>query len=348
MAKLASNSGLRRGALLCLALLVAGLGLSSLAARPEHSAGREYVASLSEEKRDELSRNYERFMALDRAERDRIARLDEDLDNARDGQELRALIPRYYDWLAHLPEGEATKLQSLPVAERIVKIRQESEQQKTLRRNRDDRAVLLAFFEQQIIATLPEPERQRLEQAPPLERRMIAMREFSRGGLAGELFKLSDDDVAQLRDKLSPDLRARLARALGPVDRGRVIVSRLRDIPRGPAEDSAMLFNDEERRANDKAMKEFFEHELSQAQRDHLLSLPATQMESQLRREYMRSKFPWLPSRGGALPEYRRGNRDWDERERQREFKPGVNNRKNRDRSPRPDKKGKLPDAPLG
>lgn len=110
---------------------------------------------------------------------------------------------------------------------------------------------------------------------------------------------LSEEDLADLRSKLSPEARQRLESR--PADVQWRMISGI--IPLYMLRQSAAKGGSRGQIASEEELAEFFEKELSPQQRDRLLSLPGEQVHRELWRTYVRWKLGKLASRPG----YRKG-----------------------------------------
>lgn len=82
------------------------------------------IAAMSDAEKLALRNKLERFDRLPADERQRLFNLNAQLEERSDGEELRQVMHRYYDWLKTLNSGQRLELQELPIQERIVKIKE--------------------------------------------------------------------------------------------------------------------------------------------------------------------------------------------------------------------------------
>ena len=87
--------------------------------------------------KEELNDNYSKFLGLSPEQQEQLTwYLHQKLDIDPNGERLRGVMHRYYDWLKTLSPGERSDLLSLPIADRVAKI-------KTLKQHQEAWAVKL-------------------------------------------------------------------------------------------------------------------------------------------------------------------------------------------------------------
>ncbi len=159
----------------------------------------------------------------------------------------------------------------------------------------------------QILEALPEAQRKQFgrelaQTKDPLRRHEIFMSMWLRIQLenAAKVPPPSPDDLADLRSRLSPDTRRRLAER-SPAEQWRTISS---VVPLFVLQQYAARRMDGALPAvTEEELAQFFEKELKPWQRDQLLSLPSDDMTRELWRAYIRWKLSQLPRAQGRAAE---------------------------------------------
>lgn len=276
-------------AILSLAAIAVSWGIVS--ATPDYAEAQRQVAELSPGERDRLMRNYERYRALDAQERRRLVALEKSVEADPDSAGLKQTMEGYYAWLKNLSPGQRADLQRLDATARIKKIQELYQGDLDKQVERDDWIQLVGWLENRALARLPEDERARVAARPPLERRILVIQRSSRDS-ERFLEDLTQSEVDELTASLRGDLGNRLRKARNLREARMVLFGRMFELPRKMASDPDSLFSGEAVLENQQALKEFFENELPDEERDQLLSLPPDEMLRNLRREYFRQAFP--------------------------------------------------------
>lgn len=281
---------------------------------------RALIEQMSDAEKDSLARALERFQELDPSEQQRLRRLRQKIESSSNSAELEQVVHGYYDWLATLTPGKRSEIQALPPKERMAAVVRELQEE--ARRNQErlslqDYIVLADWlrdeFESRLLETVPEKKRQKFTDQSPTFRRativyMLARRMRDDGWRLLET--LSAESLDTLTSRLSPSSRELLVQA-GSLDAQRRVVARWvygfvhRSV--GQRQLSSLLSD-----VSDAELTEFFEKELSDEQRESLLSLSPEEMWHDLRVEYVRKQLPMpeliddRPYRGRG--DYRGGN----------------------------------------
>lgn len=296
-----SHAGIRRLRRIMLSgrlrqmLAVGGAALVILAswwaagARGDYSAAEARLAALSPVEKDRLRRNYDRFAQLDRAEQKAALTLESELTADPRQAELRAVMRDYYQWLTTLTAGQRAELARLATDQRVARIRELRAAQARDAEKLADRLAIVRWIDQKTLERLmTAEERKKAEQAPPMDRRLMVLREMRRGGLPELLDHLEPTDFTELRAQLSPRLDRELDAKPDRRQRWELIAKETGSWMRSWGEGGSLgLFSPEEQAENQAALKEFFENKLDDAERDRLLSLPPDEMERELRKAYL-------------------------------------------------------------
>ncbi len=260
---------------------------------PEHEDRQEWVEALSDDKKVELAAQAKRFGSLPGAQRDRLRRLQREIQSADDWESLQLNLLTYGQWLSQLTVGEREELREglagRAADEQLDRVRRfvRRENQRSSRRLSADDAERLrrAVFE------LVEERRAQILQE--MRRRGAADRARRLEGPRGAFIILNwalqnEQSAHEARERivgqLSSDARDHLAR-LGPRSRQLQLWQWIRDSLQanwGPGE-----------------LERYFADELSNDQRERLLNLPPGEMQAELERLYMASE---LGFRGGFEP----------------------------------------------
>lgn len=273
-------------------------------------ARRQHVAALAPAEKEALRRKFERFEALDPQEKQRLRELCRQVEADPQAAELKAVLGRYGKWLASLAplrRQELLELQPQARVQRIKSMIEDQTERDSKRLAQADQAALVKWMEQmaiqhesQLIELVPVDRRGKMKDVPANVRaRMLMFSMWWRWqgmGPGGRPALLKDDDLAGLRTALSADARQRLE-GKPPAEQWKQVSGWVRQIVRQQMSGGKGfgLVSEEE-------LARFFEHDLNSNQRDYLLSLPADEMQRELRRLYLSpGKGPDEPSR---WPEY--------------------------------------------
>jgi hypothetical protein len=287
------------------------------------AARRQRVRAMSAADKEELQRAEERFADLDAAERQRLWKLQDDLQQAADGAQLRSVMRRYHEWLKTLSAYGRAELAELEPAGRIAWIQRRLEEERTHRAARPpsskDMDKLLqwmkeyaASHESQLLAALSEAERKELGGSQPMRARRAFWQAWQHWQAAepGQLpAMVSDKDLASLRARLSPEVRERLE-AIPPDRQWQLVIRWLAQSMQHPV--ALRGLHGPLTGADDKRLADFFEKDLTDQQRDWLLGLPGEEMQQQLQRLFFQRQFFGRnrpPGRPGFRPDdARRGH----------------------------------------
>jgi hypothetical protein len=97
---------------------------------PDLQARREAVEALTPDERERLRRNFERYQALDDAERWKLRELADKIQSSPQRDALRHAMLRYQDWLRRRPAAERAALAALPPEQRVARIKEKLAQQR--------------------------------------------------------------------------------------------------------------------------------------------------------------------------------------------------------------------------
>jgi len=289
---------------------------------------REKIESMTPAEKQQLLQREAEFESLSASKQERIRKLHEELQNAPDAEQLRQVMRRYHEWLDALPSYQRAQLLELAPADRIKRIQEIRNEQRNEQKianawrptSTDFEAIsrwqdeFATKYEARLVERLKDDQRAPWEKLDSRWRRghvKFLMTQLADHGRPprpapmpgpGEKIRpedrrppsISDDDLATLRAKLSPEAQKRLAEAprgeqwatvVGWVRqefRRQWLAGRLRGPGGGPGSGSGPRPP-----VDDEHLIEFFEHELTGADRDRLLELPAEDMQRELRKMYL-------------------------------------------------------------
>jgi hypothetical protein len=277
---------------------------------------RQYVEGLSAGRKEELQRLKERFDALDGDQQQQLRTLDDTLQKSPDAQYLRQVMRRYYEWFKTLASYTRAELAEMEPANRIKSVEERlkkdqardvsrrlgAEDMKNLQKWTKDYAAL---HEKEFRATLHDQQlKERLAKLSPTKGYQLMFFGMLRQAAGAERPQglLTEADLAKLRAALSPEAGQYL-QTLPPDRQWRQVAEWMRHAARQRQAHGAIA------RPNDEALANFFEHDLSDEERDRLLSLPGEEMQRELQRLYWnltrpgpRGGSPHGPRSGGGRP----------------------------------------------
>jgi len=283
----------------------------ALSSRDSLAAKREEAARLSESEKADLEDKRQRFEKLDPAEQTRLRELQAELARDPSPESLHATLADYLKWKAQLAPKESAMLAGLSPTERAARVTTVVAEQQAIANRRfsdADSEKLIAWLvsevrthQDRILATMPVSVRERFENMGDRERMygLIFHLLSPRGGPAK--FEEFVADLPKLRAQLSPAAQARWDVAAKNKDEFKLLLT---DWLRQSVERTIALHDHGKQylAVNDQELQRYFEHVVSEQQRQRLLALPKEEMMAQLRREYLRSKGEWKDPSGKSGP----------------------------------------------
>jgi len=286
------------------------------------------IEAMSAADKSELRLKLERFEKLPTDERKRRIELYEALDQHAEGEQLREVMHRYYDWLKTISSVERLKLQELPPEERITEIKriiasQERKQFEEFTRDafrdikpkREDFQAIRTWFDQwlsghkdEILANEPKLYdhipwlKDRLEDASD-DRKLFVIWVWMFRVPDVKAIMPSDEDFQELAAKLDKETQNKLQSE--PPDRQRGLLGALMQ---------AAVFSHFQNRVDDDELQKFY-RKLPEKRQAELAALPPERFDSELRREYMRENGTrFFGGRPPGSPWDRDRDRDRDDR----------------------------------
>ena len=284
------------------------------------AARRQRVRDMSDAQKEELFRHREQLRALGTGEQHRIALLHEQLQTDRQGEQLRETMNHYCRWLATLSPYRRANLLDMKPQDRLKAIKQtlqEHARSESKRLDAKDRDVLVQWLDQyakdhesQFYELLPENRRRQTAKMTPAMRHRIAFVMVCQRWQSGDAAvhpPATEQEMAALRSRLSADTRSRLESK--PVaEQPRVLTNWLQQAARQEVlarrGEGGVLFGFDEQLAD------FFEYQLSDEERDRLMSLPGDEMQQRLHELFL-MKGKGVEPGGRAKPGDHRGDRPW-------------------------------------
>lgn len=261
---------------------------------------RARIENMTLEKKQKLLQASERFAALTSAEQQALRELHAYLQHEPRSERLCALMRRYVEWWKNLPSYSRMEVLELPPKERIewIKARLREEQKREGGRHlgaKDIEALqtwLKEYLDKQessYLETLSKQERQQyVKLSPPMQRGAVFWHTWQRWQTPGpHKSPLSDKELAEIRSRLSQATRQRLE-ALPPERQWQLLVRWLLFSMRRPGSFAGP--SERPSPPDDERLVEFFEKELSDEQRERLLSLPGDEMHRELQRLFLSSR----------------------------------------------------------
>jgi len=288
------------------------------------------ISQMSPTQKARLVEKQKKFDSLSAKERDRLRQLHRDLEQLPDTSELKGVMYRYADWLRALPPDLRAELIDLSPKERIDRVIElkadpplfsESQVASKIETLPKDMKKIMRWsktfvetYESKIVSSLPRDRQRRLDSIDPAIRRqmvlLVLLRRTQQGAFDNNS-KIFEKELANLRSSLSP--KAQKMMASQPPSKQWQIVSSLvgrRLMQRSPNR----LRSQNTRQIIPEELLYFFEHKLSDAERERLLRLPGVQMQEKLRQLYLQKTGPpaQSPVRRGKLrgSHFRRGIND--------------------------------------
>jgi anti-sigma-K factor RskA len=252
------------------------------------TARREWIETLTPEKKTELAARFERFERLQPAEKERLFELNRAIDESPDHKLLDATLTTYASWIQSRTQGEQVELRDrdLSTKERLKMAKRLIEQSNRVARRQlsmeDERALQEAILE---IVEQRRPEflsNLRAEGNPNPEGRIESQSasQVALGIIGHGLFRERNDDRRRkLQDQLVSRLSPEAQDYFDELDGWR----RSRQLWQ-------WTFAALEPSLRPQSLEEFFTEKLTSDQREYLLGLPYSEMEEQLQQMYMASQ----------------------------------------------------------
>lgn len=300
------------------AVLLGLIAAAPLLAMDWLSEREQQVEQMTPAEKEELNENYEKFLALPPEEQEQLRELHQKLDTDPNGERLRGVMHRYYDWLKTLPAGQRADLLSLPIADRVAKI-------KTLKQHQEASAVKLSdgshltTADVQVLSDWVRKyaaahESELAKQMPPRHGEMHG--DFPRGEkpghermgqfaawrpwLGGKLPKVSKEEIDDLARHISAEPRRAIEALPNVSEQAELIHQWLQAIARTRFVGGGG-FGRQGRNVSSKALAKFFTHDLSKQEQDAISGISdKEEQHRELRRLYFQHLRATDSSAGAA------------------------------------------------
>lgn len=264
---------------------------------------RARIEQMPPEAKEQLRRHQDRLAAMDPAEQARLRQLARDIDQDPQSAQLRGIAPNYHQWVSRQPAEVREELMELPPAERLERVKKILDAQRaegTWRLPDKDADALRDWIrqyaeknEKQIADDLrAAASREGLLKEGGLNRLLqnvggaprsqwlqwLAMARWREVARATGGPPLSPDELAELRGKLSVESR-QLLEGQTPAEQWQVLHFWIWQL-------ISQHFTGGGKVSGDDQLLYFFEHELTDAEREKLYSLPPDEMQKKLTEMY--------------------------------------------------------------
>lgn len=279
--------------------------------------GRSTLAQLTAGDKAALAAKYERFQKLPTAEQDRLRALAAEFSTNGDASELLATLREYLRWKSKLVPQQSAMFVGLDAEARLKRVQAIAAEQVAAAAQEfsdADSKIVMGWLEAQVRAhqdklleNLPAIVRERFETMGSRERTWALMYYVisQKGGPGPSRFDVVEPQaLTELRGKLSPQAQARWAAAEKDPRDGDELKQLLSDWIRRSIERTVGYRGEgaaSTARIDDNDLRKYFEKELSESERQRLLALSPDDMQSQLRREYLRSRGLWKEPAAGRF-----------------------------------------------
>ena len=312
LAPMTTPGGARRSCLVVLILvaLVACVFQSAAAGADEVSV-RERLAAMTPAEREEFERKQRRFYELPEAEQERLRQLHTEITTAPDAAQLVQAMQRYHEWLKTLRPGERAELRSLPLDQRIQRIKQLRDNQALQRFRQMTASTLdaddlrhigewardyLRRHESEIVATMPPEQQQAYRESKDVRYKgFLLTMAFLR--LEANRLNISQEEVNDLLARLSPDAQKLLPRETDAQQRNRMLRTWIEVALWSP-----WRRDHPQPEVSQDELARFLEKEVSPEQREYLEGLPAELFRREAERLYH-----FYKRRGEGFPPRGRG-----------------------------------------
>lgn len=304
----------RIGAAVLIGAALIGEGVWMAQARDPLAAQRKAVAALDDATKAELVERWERYRKLSPDEQQRLRDLHAAIDADADPGRLRATLASYQQWKSGLSPVQSAELLGLDASARLQRVRAIADEQTAAAARHlsdDDAKKIVAWLERQIdsvqdklLDALPPDTRKRFESYDRRQRNwslimsLVSFRAAGGPPIGPKLENLSPAALAELHDDLSPAAQRVWDSAKSPDERKQLLGDWIRQavFRSMPHREGYGVRIDEDQ------LRNFVEHELTDAERARYSALPREEMNSQLRREYLRRKGLWKEPNFGDGP----------------------------------------------
>lgn len=296
-------------------LTLVGEGAFLARARDPLAAQRSAVAALDDPAKAELAERWERFRKLSPEEQQRLRELNAAVEADADPAGLRTTLAAYQQWKSGLSPVQSAELVGLDATARLARVRRFAAEQTAVAARHlsdEDAKRIVAWLERQfdqvqdkLLEALPDEARKRFDALDRRQRNwalIMSLASFRAAGgppIGPRLESLSPTALTELHDELSPAAQSVWDSAATPEERKQLLGDWIRQavFRQMPQRDGGYGS-----RIDEAELRRFFEHELTDAERNRYLGLPRDEMNAQLRRDYLRRKGLWKEPNFGDGP----------------------------------------------
>lgn len=273
------------------------------------------VKSLPVDQQSRLQRLNEQFANLPKAEQNRLRQLHRELWESEHGSRLYGVLERYRDWLATLSAGQRDDVLSLPIEERVAAIERIKNQQHAERFANQAQGLVpsdtatvgrwlrdyVVAHEQDFLKLLSPDMRKRITDSKnPQRRTRSLMILVGKNQLMKQVSPPRPEEFDELIQRLSPTAKKRLESATD----GQARIEIVHNWMEASLNSRVRFF-----KISAEMLDKFYTKELNPDQQERLDRLPATEMQSELRRMFIDSRMKRMMDQGGPGHEGRERGR---------------------------------------
>lgn len=261
------------------------------------------IQNLSPEEKQDLERKTQRFQELDGKERDRLRKLNAEIESSPDSKELLLVMEAFSQWFQHLSPEERVRFRNVTNAdERLVLVKSilEEHREKAKRLadekrhqewkakvdslSQQDAAVIYEWVksfitknEQRILSFMPPPMKSRLEMITDQDKRAQVLMSMAFMKMPNmEAVRPERDEFMSLHDKLSPTARKLLEEQTDPVQKHQLFHSWVLKV----------IWEKSYPNVSDKVLKDFLQQRMPSKARLMIENLPPDERERELKQIY--------------------------------------------------------------
>jgi len=272
---------------------------------------RQQVEQMTPAEKEELNEKYEKFSALPPDEQEQLRVLHQKLDTDPQGDKLRGVMHRYYDWLKTLSPGDRADLLSQPEADRLTMIKKLKQHQEALAVNLPDGKHLAiadvqalsdwvkkyaATHEAELSKELPPPRHGDFHGNDKTPHDRPGQFSAWRPWLGAKLPSVSQEEIDDLAHQLTSTPRKAIEGKPTVAEKTEVIHEWVQAIWRQRSA-GGRSGGGPGRNVNPKELARFFEHDLSKDEQDKLSHITdKEEQHRELRRLYYQHRRTTEPS----------------------------------------------------
>jgi len=287
------------------AILLGLVATSPLWAADWLAERQQAVEKMSPAEKQDLNDEYKKFLALSTDQQDQLRTLHRNLDDeGPQGDRLRGVMHRYYDWLKSLTPGERADLLSKPTADRIAMIKSIKQRQEAFAAKLPAGSHLtppdVQVLSEWVKKYAADHQAELLKDFPPQRRNDFSGNDKApreRSGqfsawhpwLGAKLPIVSKEEIDDLAHQLSPEPRKAIEARPTLPDKTELIHEWLQAIWRQRFAGGG--FGRQGRNVSPKELARFFEHDLSKEEQDKLSHITdKDEQHRELRRLYLQHR----------------------------------------------------------